>query len=119
MAAHDSLSDQFNVSPQLAMSAETVRRDAARQHGVEHDAPNAPQVTGVRPTALPYDQHHGALATHHITVRYKEPDVTHTHVYGVDPDQEYMHQWMHGQEVHSLINPSTGKPTRYTTFRPG
>ena len=116
MPAHESLGEQFG--PKMGMVAEAVRRDAAKQHGLAPDAPNGPVVTNVE---LPDErrQAYHPQATHHITVRHETPDVTHTHVYGVDPSQEYMHNHTHVHESHTEISPATNRPNTRTTFRPG
>jgi hypothetical protein len=97
----------------LAMAAEAVRRHVARQYGIAHDAPNAPQVLGVRSQAKEYEQKHlKPEATHHVTVQHDEPQVSNVHVYGVNPAQEYMHE-------HTVIrtNKQTHRPI--TRFTPG
>jgi hypothetical protein len=116
MAAHDSLGDQFG--PHMSMVAEAVRRDTAKQHGVEHSGPGAPQVTKVE---LP-DERRAAYhpqASHHVSVRYETPTTTHTHVYGVNESNEYMHNHTHVHEMHTQVSPATGRPNTRTTFKAG
>ena len=98
----------------LAMTAEAVRRHTAKQHNIAHDAPNAPQVTQVRPSEMPRDKFHPE-ASHHITVSLTDPgnpDVTLNHVYGVNTQNEYMHN-------HTIahVHEPTGRAK--TTFNPG
>ena len=109
MSRADAFED--GMSRPLAMAAEAVRRDTAKQYGIPHDAPDAPQVTNVRPSEMPRDQYH-PLATHHITITHETPNATLHHVYGVDPSQEYMHN-----HTTAHVMKSTGRAT--TSFKPG
>jgi hypothetical protein len=109
MPAHESLGEQFG--PHMGMLAEAVRRDTAKQHGVEHSGPDAPQVTAVRVHDDVRDRFH-PQASHHITVRWDDPDVEHHHVYGVNTSNEYMHNHSTAHVVKS-----TGRAN--TSFTPG
>lgn len=113
MAAEDHLQ-----SRQMGMVSEAVRRHTAEQHGIAHDAPNAPVVTKVTaPTERQKDYHPLAMA--HVQVEYDTPSTKHTHVYGVDPGNEYMHNHTHVHESHTEISPATNRPNTRTTFHPG
>lgn len=113
MAAEDHLQ-----SRQMGMVSEAVRRDAAKQHGVDPGASNAPQVTAVKAPTDRQKEYH-PLATAHVEVKYETPDMTHTHVYGVDPSNEYMHNHTHVHESHTQISPATNRPNTRTVFKPG
>ena len=104
MAAEDSLSTR-----QLGMVAEAARRHAAREAGIAHDAPEAPQVVGVRPAEHPE-------ATHDVTVRHEDPEAIHRSVYGVSTENEYMHRHTQVTASKTKLN-DFGKAmvtTRYT-----
>jgi hypothetical protein len=108
----------------LAMAAEAVRRHASREAGIPHDAPEAPQVTDVRPQD-PNRDRYTPEASHHVTVTHEEPPkpgrqlgTTHRRVYGVNTQSEYMHPHTHVHELHDVISPATNQPTTITKFTP-
>ena len=107
MSAEDSLSTR-----QLGMVTEAARRHAAREAGIAHDAPEAPQVVGVGPGPAGHPE-----ATHGVTVRYEDPEAVHQAHYMVNPEKEYMHKDLHVRRSKTELN-QMGRPMVTTRFTP-
>lgn len=105
MSAEDSLSTR-----QLGMVSEAARRHAAREAGIAHDAPEAPQVVGVQPAEAPG-------ATHDVTVRHEDSEAIHHSVYGVNTETEYLRRHTQVNASKTKTN-SLGKALVTTKFTP-